>query len=129
MPHLIIEYTANIKNEAAIPELLEKANKTLLLHRDIIPIGGLRSRAIELKDYLTADGSADDAFVHATLKLGKGRSVHVKEQLCEDLFHTMKAHFATLYKQRYLALSLELHEFQAPTYKYNNIHERFKKTR
>lgn len=52
MPHLYIEYTDNIKNEADIHELLEKANKTLLSHSDIIPAGGLSSRPFVLEDYL-----------------------------------------------------------------------------
>lgn len=127
MPHLYIEYTSNIKPEADIPALLKKVNDTLLSHPDIIPIGGLRSRAMELTDYLIADGSEDDAFVHATLKLGGGRSEEDKQKLCDDVFDAIKAHLADLFEKRYLALSMELYEFQAPTWKQNNIHKRYKK--
>lgn len=127
MPHFYIEYTSNIKADAAIPELLQKVNRTLLSHRNIIPIGGLRSRAIELTDYLVADGTEDDAFVHATLKLGKGRSEEDKKVVCDDLFNEITEHFADLFAKRYLALSMELCEFANPTYKQNNIHTRYKK--
>lgn len=127
MPHLIIEYTTNLKEEADIPALLKKVNDSLLSHSDIIPIGGLRTRAIELVDYCVADGTEDDAFVHATLKLGSGRTEEDKKVLCDDLFLTIKDHFADIYKKRYLALSLELHELTNPTYKHNNIHTRYKK--
>lgn len=106
---------------------MKKVNNALLSHSDIIPIGGLRSRAIELKDYRVADGSEDDAFVHATLKLGGGRSEEAKSELCDDLFQAIKDHFADVYNKRYLALSLELFEFTSPTYKQNNIHTRYKK--
>ncbi|KKE77701.1 5-carboxymethyl-2-hydroxymuconate Delta-isomerase [Bacilli bacterium] len=126
MPHLIIEYTDNLKEEATIPVLLEKVNNALLSHSDIIPIGGLRTRAVELKDYRIADGSEDDAFVHATLKLGGGRSEEAKKMLCDDLFQAIKDHFESIYNKRYLALSLELFEFTSPTYKQNNIHTRYK---
>ncbi|GIO20427.1 5-carboxymethyl-2-hydroxymuconate isomerase [Oceanobacillus oncorhynchi subsp. incaldanensis] len=127
MPHLIIEYTTNLKKETDIPALLKKVNDSLLSHSDIIPIGGLRTRAIELVDYCVADGTEDDAFVHATLKLGSGRTEEDKKALCDDLFLTIKDHFADIYKKRYLALSLELHELTNPTYKHNNIHSRYKK--
>lgn len=127
MPHLYIEYTSNIKEEADIPGLLQRVNHTLLSHKDIIPIGGLRSRAIELTDYLVADGTADDAFVHATLKLGKGRTEEDKKAVCDDLFSTIQEHFTDLFGRRYLALSMELYEFQAPTWKQNNIHTRYKR--
>ncbi|WP_409301057.1 5-carboxymethyl-2-hydroxymuconate Delta-isomerase [Peribacillus sp. SCS-155] len=127
MPHFILEYTDNIKEQANIPQLLEKINTLLMSKSPIIPVGGIRSRAIELQDYRVADGSEDDAFVHATLKLGAGRSDDVKKEICEDLFNTMKDHFSVLYKTRFLALSLELYEFtETGTYKLNNIHDRFK---
>jgi 5-carboxymethyl-2-hydroxymuconate isomerase len=126
MPHFIIEYTDNIKAEANIPLLLEKVNKILISKAPIFPVGGIRSRAIELKDYYIADGEEDYAFLHATLKIGAGRSEKDKKATCDEIFAAMKDHFADLYKLRYLALSLELFEFsEAGTYKQNNIHERF----
>ncbi|QGQ44807.1 5-carboxymethyl-2-hydroxymuconate Delta-isomerase [Metabacillus sediminilitoris] len=128
MPHFIVEYTDNIKTEANIPLLLEKANKILISKSPLFPVGGIRSRAIELKDYYIADGEEDYAFVHATLKIGAGRSEDEKKATCEELFSAMKDHFAELYNKRYLALSMELFEFsEAGTYKQNNIHGQFKK--
>ncbi|PAV28884.1 5-carboxymethyl-2-hydroxymuconate isomerase [Virgibacillus profundi] len=125
MPHFYIEYTNNLKTEADIPQLLQTVNEVFRSHNHIIPVAGLRIRAIELTDYLIADGSADDAFVHATLKLGKGRSEKDKKNLSDDLFKRMENHFADLFVKRYLALSMEVYEFSNPTYKKNNIHTRF----
>ena len=89
----------------------------------------MRSRAIELTDYRVADGSADDAFVHVTVKIGAGRDEAVKKKAFDALFETIKAHFADLYAKRYLALSMEIAEFsEAGTYKHNNIHARFRKS-
>jgi 5-carboxymethyl-2-hydroxymuconate isomerase len=127
MPHFIVEYTDNIKKEANIPLLLEMVNKILISKAPIFPVGGIRSRAIELNDYFIADGKEDYAFVHATLKIGAGRSENDKNKTCEEIFAAMKEHFANLYNHRYIALSMELFEFsEAGTYKLNNIHERFK---
>lgn len=125
MPHFILEYTDNIKEDAMIPELLRKINATLLSYPDIIPIGGLRSRAIELRDYLVADGRYNDAFVHATLKLGKGRSEKDIKLIGDAVFKQIKNHFQQLFENRYLALSMEIYEFQRETYKQNNIHKRY----
>lgn len=126
MPHVIVEYTSNIKDEANIQELLHKINTTLMTESDIFPIGGLRSRAIEIHDYFIADGSEDDAFVHATMKIGPGRSDEVKKRIGKKLFATIEDHFSTLFLQQYLALSLELYEFSPGSmYRKNNIHQRF----
>lgn len=127
MPHFIVEYTDNIKDEADIPGLLEKVHQVLMERAHIFPIGGIRSRAIELHHYRVADGKEDDAFVHATLKIGGGRSEEDKRDACDAIFEVMKQHFEDLYNKRYLALSLELVEFSRGTYKLNNIHDRFKK--
>jgi len=128
MPHLIVEYTANLKPEADIPSLLKKANRVLIDQGGTFPIGGIRSRAVELTDWCMADGEDDYAFVHITLKIGAGRDEAVKRKACDALFEMLKAHFAPLYARRYLALSMELVEFsESGTYKHNNVHAKFKK--
>ncbi|WP_158903875.1 5-carboxymethyl-2-hydroxymuconate Delta-isomerase [Burkholderia sp. L27(2015)] len=129
MPHIVIEYTANLGAQARIPELLKTVNQTMIAQDGVFPTGGIRSRALRLDDYRMADGAADDAFVHITLKIGSGRSEAVKKQVCDALFDAVKAHFAELYEKRYLALSLEIVEFsETGSYKHNNVHSRFKKT-
>jgi len=128
MPHIVIEYTANLASVARLPVLLKTVNEVLIAQGGVFPTGGIRSRAIRLDDYRMADGEADDAFVHVTLKIGAGRSEAVKKQTCDALFEAIKTHFAELYAQRYLALSMELLEFsESGSYKHNNVHARFKK--
>lgn len=129
MPHLIYEYTDNLgAAEADIPGLLKKSNQVLIAQGGVFPIGGIRSRAVCLSDYCVADGEADDAFVHATLKIGAGRSAEIKQKTGEELFGMMAEHFCAAYQKRSLALSLEIVEFsEAGTWKKNNIHARYKK--
>jgi 5-carboxymethyl-2-hydroxymuconate isomerase len=132
MPHLTFEYTDNLRADGDIPGLLKKANAALIAQGGVFPVGGIRSRAICHSEYCIADGDgdgdADYAFVHATLKIGFGRSEAEKNAACEDLFAMMKAHFAAIAAERYLALSLEIAEFsEADTWKQNNIHTRFRK--
>ena len=127
MAHFIVEYTHNIAVDADIPGLLRKANEALIAQQ-VYPIGGIRSRAIELTDWRMADGAEDYAFVHGTLKIGAGRSREVRQRTGDALFEMMKTHFAGLYARRYLALSLEIYEFdEAGTWKHNNVHARFRR--
>ena len=129
MPQIWIEYTGNIKAEADIPALLKKVNETIMGQAGgIFPPGGTRSRAIELTEYRMADGVEDYAFVHATFKIGAGRTPAQKKQVCDDIFDVLKAHFADLFAKRYLAISMELYEYdERGTYKHNNVHARFRK--
>ncbi len=130
MPHFIVEYTDNLRAEGDIPGLLKKANAVIMAQDGVFPTGAIRSRAVALADWFIADGSEDDdAFVHATLKIGGGRSPTMKKKVCDDLFAMIVDHFAALYAQRGLALSMELYEFdEAGTYKHNNIHARYRKS-
>jgi 5-carboxymethyl-2-hydroxymuconate isomerase len=128
MPHLTIEYTANIAEHARIAPLLEKVNAVLMNQDGAFPTGGIRSRAIRLEEFRIADGLEDDAFVHAVLRIGAGRTDAQKKKVGEELFEVITTHFADLFSRRNLALSLEIAEFsEGGTYKLNNIHQRFKK--
>lgn len=128
MPHLTYEYTANLAADADIAGLLRKSNQVLIAQDGVFPTGGIRSRAIRLEDYCVADGSADDAFVHATLKIGAGRSDEAKKKTGDELFRMITEHFAAIYASRSLALSMEIIEFsEAGTWKQNNIHARYRK--
>lgn len=130
MPHLIYEITDNLDSaDNDIPGLLQKSNQILIAQGGVFPIGGIRSRVLWLKDYCVADGSRpDDAFVHASLKVGAGRSEAEKKKACDELFAMISEHFAPVFAQRGLALSMEFSEFsEAGTWKKNNIHARYKK--
>lgn len=127
MPHITVEYTDNLKEDGDIIGLLQRINKALIAQGDAFPIGGIRTRAIGLHDYVIADGAGlDDAFVHVTIKIGSGRSEDVKKRACDMVFEVVESHFEKQFNTRPLALSLELFEFMNPTYKKNNIHQRYR---
>jgi len=130
MPHLIYEITDNLNlAEADIQGLLKKSNQVLIDQGGVFPTGGIRSRVHWLKDYCVADGAQpSDAFVHATLKIGAGRSDEAKKKTGDELFAMLSAHFAAFFERHGLALSMEIAEFsEAGTWKKNNIHPRYKK--
>ena len=109
-------------------EFLRKANQVLITQNGVFPVGGIRSRAIEVEEFAIADSAADYAFVHGNLKIGMGRTPEQKKKVGDELFALMKEHFADLFAKRYLALSLEISEFsEIGTWKHNNIHERFRR--
>lgn len=128
MPHFVVEYTDNLKDEVDIRAMLVKVNQILIAQKGVFPIGGIRARAIELNDYVMSDDEEDYAFVHASLKVGGGRTEEQLNKACGEIFDMMKEHFAEQFEKRYIALSMEYGEFsEAGTYKHNNVHARFKK--
>lgn len=132
MSHMTLEYSANLRQAGRFGELCAKLAQYMTQLRiegaAVFPPGGVRVRAIGCEEYCIADGSlADAGFVHATLKIGAGRSDAAKTATCAGLFDIMKAHFAQRFATAGLALSLELHEFsESGTLKHNNLHARLK---
>lgn len=126
MPHVIIEYTANVEAEARIPELMRVLNDVLIAHADVFPIGGIRTRALRLDQYRMADGAEDDAFIHVTLRIKAGRPKAVTGPICAGMFAAARAHLAEVFARRYLGLTLELVEFDTHGFHVeNNVHARF----
>ncbi|RKR38220.1 5-carboxymethyl-2-hydroxymuconate Delta-isomerase [Paraburkholderia sp. BL17N1] len=131
MPHLTLEYSANLAAEESIGQLCRALAQCLDAQREneqrIYPLGGIRVRALRCEQYCIADGRAGAAFLHANLKIGAGRSEAAKKATGDALFALIKQHFATEFEQHGLALSLEINEFsEAGTWKHNNLHARLK---
>ncbi|MFM0257222.1 5-carboxymethyl-2-hydroxymuconate Delta-isomerase [Paraburkholderia sediminicola] len=131
MPHLTLEYSANLAGAESIGQLCHALAQCLDTQREneqrIYPLGGIRVRALRCERYCIADGRADAAFLHANLKIGAGRSEAAKKTTGDALFALIKQHFATEFEQHGLALSLEINEFsEAGTWKHNNLHARLK---
>lgn len=127
MPHCIIEYTDNLAEDGDIPGLLKTLADALCDSGGVFPKGGVRVRALRLNEYVVADGTADDAFVNVTVKIGAGRPAAFKSAFFGGLFSLVEAHFADLFARRGLALSLYVEEAdEAGSFKKNNIHTRFR---
>ncbi|CAD6527152.1 5-carboxymethyl-2-hydroxymuconate Delta-isomerase [Paraburkholderia kirstenboschensis] len=131
MPHLTLEYSANLADAESMSRLCNTLAQCLAEQRDneqrVYPPGGIRVRALRCEHYCIADGRADAAFLHANLKIAAGRSDAIKKATGDALFALIKQHFANEFEQSGLALSLEINEFsEAGTWKHNNLHARLK---
>lgn len=127
MPHVIVEYTDNLAADGDIPGLLKKLAAKMADSGGVFPIGGIRVRAHQFKEYVIADGADNYAFVNTTVKIGPGRPDEFKKRFFGEMFEIIKAHWANIYAKRYLALSLYIEEAdEAGSFKQNNIHQKFK---
>jgi 5-carboxymethyl-2-hydroxymuconate isomerase len=128
LPHLIYEYTDNLTcSSVDIPAQLKKSTQVLINLDGLFPTGAIRVRALRLAEYCIAEGTHDDAFVHATLRMGAGRSVEDKKRIGDELFKMICEHFAEVFQTRNLALSLDIQESsETGSWKKNNILARYK---
>jgi 5-carboxymethyl-2-hydroxymuconate isomerase len=126
LPHLIVEYSANIENGMALDALLDKLH-ACALETGVFPLGGLRVRAHRADRYRIADKAAENGFVHVTALIGHGRALDVQQRAGEQLFSVLTEHLTSLYERNPLAISLNVQEFHPVlNFKKNNLHEHVK---
>jgi 5-carboxymethyl-2-hydroxymuconate isomerase len=127
LPHLIVEYSANIEDRIALDELLDKLHACALT-TGVFPLGGLRVRAHRADKYRIADKASENGFVHVTAMIGHGRPLDVQQRAGEELFATLTGHLEPLYAKSPLAISLNIQEFHPVlNFKRNNLHEHVKR--
>ncbi|MEM7468588.1 MAG: 5-carboxymethyl-2-hydroxymuconate Delta-isomerase [Pseudomonadota bacterium] len=123
MPHLTIEYSANVEGDLNLPELIKSLHTTTAAI-EAFPLAGLRTRASKRDHYRIADGHPDNSFIHLTLKIGHGRPLEIREAAGEEIFSSLVDYLAPVSAKRPLAISFEIQELAEHTnYKTGNIRE------
>lgn len=91
MPHLYVEYTANLKgiDEAA---LMEQLNQAICTHATVTDEADVKTRiaALPTAQYRIGLNSTGRAFAHAELRLMAGRSPEVKKALSDSIAQVFK---------------------------------------
>ena len=123
MPHLIVEYSANLERDIDIHELVA-ALHAAALETGVFPIGGIRTRAARRDVYAIADSHPDNSFIHVQARIGAGRSPEVRLKAAAHIFGTLKSETARVFAERPLGLTFEIVEIDpVGSLKHNNLHE------
>jgi 5-carboxymethyl-2-hydroxymuconate isomerase len=127
MPHLNIEYSANLEDALDVQALVDRIHKTAL-ETGIFPLGGVRTRAEARKHYKIANGDPRAGYIHMMVRIGPGRDVETRRSAGDRIFAALCDFTDELYRSRPLALSFELHEIPPDmAWRKNNLHELLKK--
>lgn len=127
MPHLSIEYTANLQAATDMDALCTALAATLvaLRHNDggpLFPVAGTRVMAWPAPHFAVADGQPDRAFIYLNLRITPGRSAAMVARAGDAVLASATAHLAPLFAARAVGLTLQIDE-GAPAYegKHNNL--------
>ena len=126
MPHMAIEYSANLDSSVDMGELCALVSKTIL-ETGLFEPGAVRVRAFRAEAYAVADRLPQNAFLDMNFRIGKGRSAEEKKRAGEAVFAAVSAHLAPLFATPHFALSLEIREIDAElSWKKNAMHPRLR---
>ena len=84
MPHLHMEYTANLPDLNADVALM-RLNNVLVASGQFSAEHDIKSRAVKLETFRVGTALAERGFVHVKLALLSGRSSEIKKQLADSL--------------------------------------------
>ena len=127
MPHIIVEYSANLESQISAQKLVERLHRTALA-TGVFPIGGLRTRAERRDVYAVADGDPENAFVAVVARIGEGRDADTRKRVAADLMRALEDETAEAFRTRGLGLTVEVAEIDGTaSLKSNNLHERMKR--
>lgn len=123
MPHLIVEYSANLDADIE-PAALAAALHEAALETGVFPIGGCRTRLARRDVYVIGDGHSDNRFIHVQARIGGGRTAEVRQMAAEHIFARLKSFTAGVFARRPLGLTLEIVEIDpVGALRHNNLHD------
>jgi len=115
MPHLTLEYTANLDGTPPTPALF------LNLHALLNAVAGIRlenckSRWRKVEAWTVGSGDTSSAFVHLDLRFLEGRPLEAQQAVGEGALEILKAHFLPEPPGLELQITVEVQEIRKATY-------------
>ena len=112
MPHLMIDYSANIEADVDMGALCDTL-RDVATSIDAFPLAGVKVRAVRVDHYAIADGNPEHGFIDISVRIREGRDMETKQDAAQKLFDAANAFVADVMQRRSLALSLELRDIDA----------------
>jgi 5-carboxymethyl-2-hydroxymuconate isomerase len=109
MPHVIVEYSANIEEKIRVPQLLAAVHEAVEQTK-IAELAGLRTRAERRDEFRIADNHPANGFVGIIVRIAQGRTLETRKMLLEAVTAAASRHLEPVFATTPLALSIEVQE-------------------
>jgi 5-carboxymethyl-2-hydroxymuconate isomerase len=124
VPHITVEYSANLQEAVSIAKLVEDVHRAVLA-TGTFKLGAVRTRAERRDVFVVADGDPQNAFINVIARIGRGRPPEKRRGLAEAIMAVLDQETATLAASRGLALSVYVEEIDEDgALRKNNLHAR-----
>ena len=115
MPHIILETTADLPENANVPDILEA------LVAKLSSIESVDSKAVKayhtLRSVWAMGDGAPPGFAHCTVMVLSGRPEDLRKKMADQMYALLREHFAQSLELNEVGLTLELREMDAATYR------------
>jgi 5-carboxymethyl-2-hydroxymuconate isomerase len=123
MPHVIVEYSANLADHVDVQDLIDDIHAAVMPLK-LADVAALRVRAAPRPYWRIADGNPNNIFIAATARLRVGRSVEQREALGRAILGAIEARLGAVLDREAVSITVEIHEIDHMTFRRNTIRER-----
>ena len=124
MPHIVVEYSANLEEALPIAKLVADVHRAVLA-TGTFKLGAVRTRAARRDIYVIADGDPENAFINVIARIGRGRPPEKRRGLAEAIMVVLDRETVELVRSRGVALSVYVEEIdEEGALRKNNLHAR-----
>ena len=134
MPHVVLQYTANLEPLVDVPAFCEDIATALVAMKaedgkDLFPIGGTRVLAYPAQHYAVANAKGDYAFCYINIRIAPGRSEAMKKKTGDTVLALARARFASAFEKTHVGVTIQIDEAPGQVYdaKHSNLHPLFDK--
>ncbi len=134
MPHVVLQYTANLEPLVDVPALCNEIAAALVAMKaedgkPLFPIGGIRVLAYPAQHYAVADANDDYAFCYINIRIAPGRSEAMKKKTGDTVLALAQALFGSAFGKAHVGVTIQIDEAPGQVYdaKHSNLHSLFSK--
>lgn len=109
MPHITLDYSANIEDRADIAGLCE-ALRQAAAETGVFPLAGIRVRAFRAAHVAIADGDPAHGYVDISVRLRAGRDLETRKAATGHIFAAARTFLEPVMARHSVALSLEMRD-------------------
>jgi 5-carboxymethyl-2-hydroxymuconate isomerase len=120
MPHIIVEYSANLQNTMDVQGLLNGLHQAMI-DTGVADVAAIRTRAVRMEHFCVADRDPKNGFVQITVRMREGRPPESYQKVAEMLMAAAEKGLERTFAAHPLQLALEIHEITQLTLRRNTV--------
>ncbi|TMV06953.1 5-carboxymethyl-2-hydroxymuconate Delta-isomerase [Ruegeria sediminis] len=109
MPHIIVDYSANMEQRTDLAGLCE-ALRQAAIETGVFPVAGIRVRAMRADHAAIGDGGPQHGYVDITVRLRGGRDLATRKAAAARIFAAAEGFLAPAMREHSVALSMEMRD-------------------
>jgi 5-carboxymethyl-2-hydroxymuconate isomerase len=115
MPHLVLEYSANVPDPPDLERVLERLHRAMTTAGPFDP-ANVKSRAVRRDCFRVAEGAPERSFVHLSAAVLAGREAETLRATASALLAVLQESFSRAHAEGRCDITVEIREMRRDLY-------------